>query len=208
MSPSALENDSVLVRYLKTPFWESDEAESDLLSPDCTLEYPFSPPGMPKTFPKERRAVLTSWLRRTSKQWSRENIVAYPTKDPGRVWVESTIKATVSWGGTTPRQFICDQMELVIVENDKIKTIRNWSDPLAYYLAAGINLPVFHYDGKPLQGTPMPNVPAKYNPQTDEEANAVVSCPTFLSLVLVFTKAIARYTVQLLPRPRLLRRRA
>jgi hypothetical protein len=166
-------NDEVLEEYIYTPFWESDEAESLLLSKDCILEFPFSPPGMPKSFPREKRSVLVDWLRRTVKSWSREDVVKYPTSDASRYWIESRTKAMVKWGGEIERQFDCTHIELVIIQDSKISTVRTWSDPLAYYRGIGVNLPVFHFDGIYSKGKAMADRPTKIFLADEEKAIAV-----------------------------------
>jgi hypothetical protein len=162
-------NDEVLEEYIYTPFWESDETESLLLSKDCILEFPFSPPGMPKSFPRKKRAVLIDWLRRTVRSWSREDVVKYPTSDASRYWIESRTKAIVKWGGEIERQFDCTHIELVIIQDGRILTVRTWSDPLAYYRGMGVNLPVFHFDGSYSEGKPIPDTPTKFVLAGDEE---------------------------------------
>ncbi|KAI1841602.1 hypothetical protein JX265_004662 [Neoarthrinium moseri] len=171
-----LQNEEVLDRFLNTPFWESDDAISSLLSRDCILDFPFAPPGMPKSFDRPRRAVLTSWLRRTVKNWSRpqDSIVKYPTKDLSRFWIESRTVADVTWGGPHVRKFDCTHVELVVINDGKVTLARTWSDPLPYYTAAGMNLPIFHYSGR--WGVPVPEkqyaLPDKI-PEEGDEATAL-----------------------------------
>jgi ketosteroid isomerase-like protein len=138
----------VLQQFLHSPWWESPELEATLLSPDCVVEYPFAPPGMPKQFPTTKRALLAEWLKRTTRKWSRDQIVHYPTKGGSREWVESHTSAEVQWGPHAVfRPFSCEQIELFEFSNGKISLIRSWCDPMAFYLGAGINLPVFNYSG-------------------------------------------------------------
>lgn len=167
-------NDELLETYLTTPFWETEKNESTLFSKDCVLEFPYAPPGMPKIFPSNKRQLLFHWLRRTVKDWSRKDVIKYPTTDPTRYWVESRTVATVTWGGPWERKFDCTHMELVIIQDKKITNVRTWSDPLAYYLGAGINLPVFNYDGSYGEVQSMPDTPPKV-PKDDEERSAAVS---------------------------------
>ncbi|KAH9900107.1 hypothetical protein F4778DRAFT_156330 [Xylariomycetidae sp. FL2044] len=167
------QNEAVLDRLLQTPFWEKDDSEKDLLSRECNLEFPFAPPGMPKVFDFPRRRVWISYLRRTTKAWSRHSIVKYPTHDPSRFWVESTTVADVTWGGPHVRKFECAHIELVVIQGGKVTLVRTWSDPLAYYRAAGINLPIFHFDGRwdvsvPSKQWEKPDAV----PSTEEEATA------------------------------------
>ncbi|KIM93415.1 hypothetical protein OIDMADRAFT_35733 [Oidiodendron maius Zn] len=189
-------NDEVLEKYIYTPFWESDETESLLLSKDCILEFPFAPPGMPKSFPKEKRSVLIDWLRRTVRSWSREDVVKYPTSDASRCWIESRTKATVKWGGEIERQFDCTHIELVIIQDGKILTVRTWSDPLAYYRGMGVNLPVFHFDGTYSEGKAMPDTPTKFAPANDEEkaiANTDLIRDQFLNPDVVIVESNGSY---------------
>lgn len=168
-------NDTVLEKYLSSAFWLDDVLADQILSTDCELEFPFAPPGMPKAFPKEKRLLLLNWLRRTMSKWSRDQVVKYPTKNPSRYWVQSRTQATVTWGGIESRHFVCDHIEMVAISEGKIQRVKTWSDPLAYYLAAGINLPVFFFDGNASSSEPMPNTPARDIPSNDAEAALIVN---------------------------------
>ncbi|CAK7212780.1 hypothetical protein SCUCBS95973_001582 [Sporothrix curviconia] len=145
---SQTSNELVVDEFLRTPYWDSSEAEARLLSADCTLEFPYAPPGMPKEFPPVKRRVLFDWLRRTVKNWTLVEVEKFLTKDTSRFWVESRTTADVTWGGPFSRKFDCTHIQLIVVENGKVSVARTWSDPLAYYLGAGMNLAVFNYSGK------------------------------------------------------------
>ncbi|KAK5126905.1 hypothetical protein LTR85_008263 [Meristemomyces frigidus] len=158
-------------RFLQTPWWESTETEATLLARDCTIEWPFAPPGVPKHFPRTKRPLLADWFKRTTQNWSRDSIIIYPTKNGRRYWVESRVQAQARWGPHSPfRPYSCSQMELIELDDGKISLVRSWMDPMAFYLGAGINLPVFPYDGTYPQGEAMLAVPSPPAPKGDEEA--------------------------------------
>lgn len=166
-------NELVVHDFLRVPFWESPEDEERLLSKDCTLDFPYAPPGMPKTFPPIKRPVLFQWLRRTVKDWTLVEAETFPTKDPSRFWIESRTTARVTWGGSVVRPFDCTHVQLVVVEDGKVSISRTWSDPLAYYAGAGMNLAVFHYSGK-FEGLPEP-YPEGVVPPTPSSEEAAAS---------------------------------
>lgn len=168
------QNEKVLKTFLEKPFWEHPEIETSMIDKDCVFDFPYAPPGMPKTFPRSKRPSLKDWYQRTTKNWSIEGIIVYPTTNTSRFWVESTTHADVNWGSAVVRPFNCYHMQLIVIENGKITLARTWSDPLAYYLAAGINLPVFNYTGEwPVPG-PRPDVKPP-TPVNEEEAKARAS---------------------------------
>ncbi|ODV83150.1 hypothetical protein CANARDRAFT_30242 [[Candida] arabinofermentans NRRL YB-2248] len=139
--------EKVVDQYLCTPFWDSTDLEEKIFTKDYVLEFPFAPPGMPKHFSNTSRNIYTNWLKRTMKDWSRYNIIKYPTTDPNKMWIESFTKATVQWGERVDRAFDCENIEYIEIKDGKISLIRCWSDSLAYYNAAGMNLPVFNFSG-------------------------------------------------------------
>lgn len=169
---------SVLDRVLSSPWWDSQSEAAALLAQDWIIEWPFAPPGVPKVFPRQKRALLASWLHRTVKYWSCEVIKVYPTRDPSRFWVESRTRAEVSWGlRSCPRSFDCSNIELIVVRDGWVVSWKTWSDPLAFYLGAGINLPVFPYDGLYPSVEPSQIVPDRDLPRNVEEEKQKVCRP-------------------------------
>ena len=49
------------------PYWEKQYAE--LFAPDCALDVPNAPPGMPQHFSPIERPIHFDWLERTTKNW-------------------------------------------------------------------------------------------------------------------------------------------
>ncbi|KAJ5682497.1 hypothetical protein N7462_005662 [Penicillium macrosclerotiorum] len=161
-----IENQKIVDDYLATPFWEDDGHVDRLFSSNCIWEFPYAPPGMPQAFSRPRRPVFAQWLRRTMREWTRSDVQYYPTLSPRRFWVESSTKAMVTWGDNFERAFECQHIELIEVTNGKISNLKTWSDPTAYYKAAGIILPSFQFNRPSVTpseyvDTPFPNPPTK-----------------------------------------------
>ncbi|KAE8332318.1 hypothetical protein BDV39DRAFT_200466 [Aspergillus sergii] len=166
-----VDNQQLVDDYLSTPFWETDHHVARLFSSSCTWEFPYGPPGMPQIYPRARRPVLIQWLRRTMRNWSRSQIRKYPTKDFTRFWVESSTAAMVKWGSPFERTFNCAHIELIEITNNKITTLKIWSDPVAYYQAAGIILPPFEFNRNPVDPPPYIDTPYPHPPATEPEVS-------------------------------------
>lgn len=171
-------NEKVLMTFITKPYWEDEEVEKAIISKDCVFDFPYAPPGMPKTFPRSKHGLLKDWWKRTTKNWSAENIIVHPTTDPSRFWAESHTHAEVTWGGPVVRPFDCQHIQLIVIEDGKVTLARTWSDPLAYYLAAGINLPVFHWSGPLNAKSPEWKDVKPPIPQSEEEAHKLVCDPS------------------------------
>jgi len=166
------ENQEIVDDYLMTPFWESDDHVARLFCSDCIWEFPYAPPGMPQAFSRPQRPVFVQWLRRTLRNWSRTNIRHYSSLNPGRFWVESSTAATVAWGDHLDRSFECAHIEFIELHNGRISKLKIWSDPIAYYKAAGIILPPFVFNGSPVSPPEFIDTPFPRPPSTDPELSA------------------------------------
>lgn len=114
-----------LVR-LTAPGPNSDLA--DLFAEDAVLEFPFSPPGVPR-HAQGREAFRAHLLGAVGVQRheSADNVSVRETDDPGTVVIEYRLRGTAIPTGKT---FIFDIIALARVRDGLITWLRTYSNPL------------------------------------------------------------------------------
>jgi ketosteroid isomerase-like protein len=134
-------NYETVKRVVSSQFWLPEFR--DLFSKDFTLEMPYAPPGMPQFFNSADVPVHWDWLARTVRSWRTENIRIFgPAKGEDVFWVMRDCAGDVHWGGTDGR-FESMFISKIVFENGRIKSMKEYCDPLAFLKASGREVPVF-----------------------------------------------------------------
>ena len=129
-------------KVLAAPYWEPQYAE--LFAPECTLEFPYAPPGMPQYFSGVERPIHFDWLARTTKDWNFFEIEDYGApEDTDIFWMMRKGTCLASWAGLRDREFYTRYILKITIHDGKIMALKELADPLAFLRAAGKELPQF-----------------------------------------------------------------
>ena len=143
-----IDNESAQYQLVKqfagAPFWETEYDK--LFAPDIKVEFPHAVPGMPGyMIPYEFNEVFRYWLRQTVKNFRLiYDPCIIPTTDPDLFWVIRWTESDVYWARRDGK-FQCEFVDRIIVKDGKIRELREYANPVAFYNALDIVLPNFNY---------------------------------------------------------------
>lgn len=153
---------------VSVPYWEKKYA--DLFAPDCAIEVPNAPPGMPQYFSSVDRPVHFDWLERTTKNWEFTEVLAYGAPEETDIfWLMRKGTCLAGWGGHKDQPFYSRFLVKLTIKDGLITAIKELFDPFAFLRAACIIPPVF----------PMvidPEAAERERPIIEAKRNAVFEC--------------------------------
>lgn len=127
---------------INVPYWEKQYA--GFFAPECAIEVPYAPPGMPQYFCAIERPIHFDWLERTTRRWEFFDIEDFGApEDTDVFWLMRKGKCLASWGGLKDREFVSRYILKITIQEGKITALKELFDPMAFLHAAGKELPVF-----------------------------------------------------------------
>jgi len=161
-------NYRIVERFINSDFWlpEHEECFSD----DFTSDMPFAPPGMYQHFENRfEYFTFNRWLNRSLKSWKLDALPRiYPTGNPDQFWTIRSGSGEIFWAGRTG-EYRNEYLSFIVLKDGKVSYLKDYCDPLSFYKAIDIPIPVFDYD--PPEKAPCVRMPLNGNSQYDEQTN-------------------------------------
>ncbi len=171
-------NLELIKEFAKTTYWLPEHAH--FFDEHFTLELPFAPPGWFQDLNEYETRTHFAWLNRSVKNWGWANTEIYATNYPDVFWIIRDGEGDVCWNARKGR-FHSRFLTRITVSYGKIGQIRDHFDNNEVYRAAGIPLPLFHYDAPPAETMPeRAHAPVLTEKEAEENALAAIA-----SMVLV-----------------------
>lgn len=138
-------NLEVVKRVMEGQWWK--EEFNDCFFPECTLEFPYAPPGMVQNLCVGQVLAHKHWMRRTVKNWSvRDMRIFGPrTGDGTDYFVIRYAGGDVFWAGRDGH-FESRHTTMIKIRGGRIFYMKEWFNPLKYLEAACIEAPKFLQD--------------------------------------------------------------
>lgn len=150
------------------PYWQPEYA--GYFAPECALELPYAPPGMPQYISAIERPLHFAWMTRTTKNWEFFEIEDFGAPaDTDVFWLMRKGRCLAGWGGLKEQPFYSRFILKLTITGGKVTALKELSDPLAFLRAAGRELPLF----------PMiidPEAAEKERPLIEAKRSAVFVC--------------------------------
>lgn len=124
------------------PYWEAEY--SALFAPECELEAPNAPPGMPQHFCAVERPIHFDWLARTTKAWRFSEVEPYGAPEDSDIfWLMRTGTCLASWGGQKEQPFSSRFLVKTTIREGLVRAVKELFDPFSFLRAAGREVPIF-----------------------------------------------------------------
>jgi ketosteroid isomerase-like protein len=161
-------NYNIVERFINSNFWLS--GYEDYYSDDFIADMPFAPPGMYQHFENRfEYFTFNLWLRRSLKSWKLDGQPRiFQTTDPNQFWTIRSWSGEVFWAGRDG-WFSNEFISFIVVKAGKIAYLKDYCDPLGFYKAMSVQIPMFDYD--PPQSARCARMPLNVKSQFDEETN-------------------------------------
>lgn len=130
-------------KFLSVPYWEPEY--DGLFAPDVEADFPYAPPGMIQHMIPFEFKVYRFWLCQTLRSWKEDMPpVIIPTTDPDLFWAIRWGSGRVYWAkreGSYANEFVYR----IVVKDGRIRSMREYANPIGFYDALGVVLPNFNY---------------------------------------------------------------
>ena len=138
------ENLKTVEDFLGSAFWRQPHF-SQLFADEIEILFPYAPPGMPTYFDSWETGCCFEWLNRTVRDFHTDVKGLYGTPYEEEFWSYGSCTGDVHWANQDG-EFHSEYIARLTVHNGKIRSIKLQMDPLAFYKAAHIEVPVFKMD--------------------------------------------------------------
>jgi ketosteroid isomerase-like protein len=161
-------NYRIVERFINSNFWLTEY--ENIYSDDFVADMPFAPPGMYQHFENRfEYFTFNLWLSRSLKSWElTAQPRIFPTTDPNQFWAIRNGSGDVFWAGRKGR-FNNEYLSFIVVKGGKIAYLKDYCDPLDFYKAIDIPIPIFDYD--PPETAPCARMPHHGKSLYDAETN-------------------------------------